>query len=355
MVVPLDPAASAIAIAKDIFAIIEFAIRIAKRDTPQMRELVDATVVLGFQLTRAQDSLTTVRDCLMPFMKTDGVAGQAAAQMATDMQMNKRVQVLHDHISSLKSLLETAQLELEDYSRWDLVLLGITPGAKDRKVTPLDDGRRKLAHLTECVDQGMKAVRETYMSLSDRVTHNPIVFNELLGSTTTSVEKDFFDKPFRLQLHPTSHLAGDLLQLLSSKPALDDLQSMLTRCGQAWVTCELNALANKGVDGLERVEKSHRTLVSCLHDALEEWGTGFEDLTEGVEEEALVVKEKLVEWFVTSCRRYLALTLAIGGRVSEGKSSLLNAIIGQKLLPTDSESSLFLLHVSLGDTDTSQR
>ena len=342
LMAPIDPSA-AIALAKDIFNITELVIRIAKRDTPEMLELRDAISALSFQIIRAQDSLTIVQDCLLPFMKTDGAAGQAAAQVATKMGMNERVQELHDHIASLKTLFENAKLESEEITRWDLIILHINPFAKERKVGPLDDGRRRLTELIERVDLGMKAVGESYMRLNDSVTHSPIVFSERLDSTTTQLERAFYDKPFRLQFHPTGHLAEDLLELMTSQSAFTELQATMIRCGQRWVDCELVAPENEEVDMLERVEKSHRTLVSCLHNALEEWEANFNDLAKPAQAEAQRVKEKLVEWFVASCRRYLALTLAIGGRVSEGKSSLLNAIMGQQLLPTDSESSFQLI------------
>jgi len=328
---------TAISLAKDVFKITEFVIRLAKRDTVEMHELVDAIVALSFQLTRAQDSLSVVRDCWVPFMKTDGAAGQAAARKAIEVGMNERVKELHDHIASLKELFEQAQLDSDDISRRDLIILRISSFAKERKIRPLDEGRHTLAYLVKRLDLGMKSVRDSYMRLRDSVTHSPIVFTERLDSVATYLEKGFYDAPFRLQFHPSSHLAADLLRLMASQSALAELEGTLTKCGQRWVACELAAPENAGVDMLERVEKSHRNLVSRLYEALEEWQTSFPDLTKPVEKEALVAKEKLIEWFVASCRRYLALTLAIGGRVSEGKSSLLNAILGKKILPTDSE------------------
>ena len=338
LMAPMDPSA-AIALAKDVFNITELIIRIARQDMPEMRELRDAIGALSFQIIRAQDSLAIVQDCLLPFMKTDGVAGRAAAQAATEMGMSERVRALHDHIASLKALFEDAQLESKEITRWDLIILHINPFAKERKVGPLDNGRRRLTELIESVNLGMKAVRESYMRLNDNVTHSPIMFSERLDSTTAQLERAFYDRPFRLEFHPTGHVAEDLFKLMTFQSAFTELQATMIRCGQRWVDCELVAPENEGVDMLERVEKSHRTLVSRLHNALEEWEANFNDLAKPAQEEAQRVKEKLVEWFVASCRRYLALTLAIGGRMSEGKSSLLNAIIGQQLLPTDSESS----------------
>jgi hypothetical protein len=340
----VDPAGP-ISLAKDLFKIAEFVIRLARRDTIAMRELLDATVALSFQLTRAQDSLSVVQDCLVPFMNTDGPAGQAAAQKAVEVGMKKRVEDMYDHIASLKELFEQAKLDSDDITRWDLVILCIDPFAKERKIGPLDTGRRMLAHLVKHLDLGMESVRDSYMRLRDSVTHSPIVFTEHMDSAATYLEKGFNEKPFRLQFHPTGHLAGNLLRSMSSQSALIDLGATLTTCGQTWVDCELAAPENTGTDMLERVEKSHRNLVAHLDKALEDWQTSFPDLTKPVEIEALVAKEKLTEWFVASSRRYLGLTLAIGGRVSEGKSSLLNAILGRKILPTDSEFDSYSLSV----------
>jgi Eukaryotic translation initiation factor 4G1 len=166
MPLPMDPS-STISLAKDGFNVAEFVIRLARRDTPEMREFVDAIIALSFQITRAQDSLAIVQDYLMPFIKTDGPAGQAAAQRAVEIGMNERVQELHDHIASLKALFEEAQ---RDMNRWDLTTSHIGPFAKERRVGSLDDGRRKLVHLIERLDLGVKAIRESYIHLSDSVT-----------------------------------------------------------------------------------------------------------------------------------------------------------------------------------------
>jgi len=336
MTLPVDPS-SAITLAKHVYKLTEFAIRIARRDTVEMREWLDAMAALRYQLAQAQDSLSVVQDSLEPFMNTDGVAGQAAAKKAFEVGMKERVKDLHDHIASLGALFGQAQLDCDGTTRWDLIILSINAFAKERKIVPLDEGRHKLDHLVKHLDQGMKAVRDSYMRLGHSMAHSPIFFNDNLDSAATYLEKGFYDSPFCIQFHPTAHLAGSLLELMSSHATLPRLEGILTECGRNWVDLELAAAHNESIDTLERVERSHQQLVWRLCNALEKWQTSFPDLTKLVESEAVEAKEILMEWFGTSSRRYLALTLAIGGRVSEGKSSLLNAIIGKKILPTNSE------------------
>jgi hypothetical protein len=335
MTLPVDPA-SAISLAKDVSKIITFIIRLARRDTLEMRQWVDAFAALQFQLIRAEDALTVVQDWV-PFMSTDSIASQAAAQKADEVGLDERVKELRDHIASLEDFVKQAQRDLDNITRRDLIVLHINTFAKERKIEPLDEGRKKLAHLVKHLDRKMEVVKYSYICLGFGVVHSPIAFDDSLRSAAADLKQAFHDSPFCLQFHPTGHLAEDLLGLMSSQSALPELKGIFTKCGQEWVDLELRADDNASKDKLERVEKSHQHLVSRLYQVLEEWQTSFPDLTEPVERVALVAKEKLMEWFVVSCRRYLALTLAIGGRVTEGKSSLLNAILGRRILPTDSE------------------
>lgn len=334
MSLPVDPT-SVISGIKYLHDLTIFLIRLARQDTLEMREWVEAIAALSFQLPRAKDTLALVQDWVV-FMNGDGVASRALRQKADEVRLDERMKKLRDHIASLEDLFKQAQLDSDNTTRRDLIILRINIFAKERKVEPLVDGRRKLVHLVKDLDQGIMFIRDSYNRLPASVDHSPPPFDERLRSARTELRRAFKDSPFCLQFHPTGHLAEELLGLMSPQCALPELEEIFTTCGQKWVESELLADATT-VDRLERVEKCHRNLVSRLHQVLEEWQTSFPDLTGPVEALAQAAKEKLVEWFVVSCRRYLALTLAIGGRISEGKSSLLNAILGKKILPTDSE------------------
>jgi hypothetical protein len=336
MALPVDPA-SAITLIKEVYKTTELLIRLVKRDTVERRKLLDAINALRLQLKQAEDSLSVVQDALLPFMQTDGVAGQAAAQMAVKVGMNGRVKQLHDHIASLKKLFEQEQLNADEMTRWDLLDLHVKFFALERKIGPLEEGRGTLAHLVKLLDLGMLAVRDSYNRLHDRVIYSPIVLEGTLDSAVTYLEDDFYKSPFCLQFHPTGHLEGQLLRLISTQSALSKIEGILTKCGEHWVDRQLAAVQGPDRDALEGVELCHQNLVSDLYCALEKWQTSFPHLSHLVGDEALDAKKELMEWFSVSFRRYRAHTLAIGGRVSEGKSSLLNVILGKKILPTDSE------------------
>jgi len=332
----MDPA-SAISLANKVLGTIEFLVRVAKRETVERRKLLEAINALGLQLKQAKDSLSVVQHALLPFMQTDSVAGQAAAQMAVKVGMNERVRQLHDHIASLQELFEQEQLHADDMKRADLILYRVHFFALEHTIDPVEKGRSTLVHLVKLLDLGMLSVRDSYNRLHDRVIHSPIAFTNSLDSAVTYLEKGFYDSPFCLQFRATGHLEGQLLQLISTQSALPRIEEILTRCGQTWVDRQLAAAQGPDVDALESVEVCHQNLVSDLHCALQKWQTSFPHLDKLVKEEALDTGKKLMEWFSVSRRRYRALTLAIGGRVSEGKSSLLNAILGKNILPTDSE------------------
>lgn len=328
----MDPS-NAISLAKDVFNIITFIIRVARQDTLEMREWVEAIAALQFQLVRAEDSLTVVQDWEL-FMNIDSAAGRAVAQRANKVRLHERVNELHNELESLQKLFKQSQLDLDNTTRWDLIIIRINVFAKERKVMPLQERRTGLRRLVKHLDRAMVSVRDSYIQLRDSSNHIPIATTECVAA---HLKQAFKDSPFCLQFHPTGHFGDDLLEFMSSRSALPELKEILAKCGQDWVELQLRADDNADIDGLHRVEKLHQSLVSRLYQVLEEWQTSFPDLTKEVAKDALAAKRELMEWFVTSCRRYLALTVAIGGRVSEGKSSLLNAILGRTILPTDSE------------------
>ena len=336
MILPMDPS-GAISLAKDLFTTLIFIIRLARRDTKEMHEWVDAVAALEFYLVRAEDTLTVVQDWEPVMHSIDSFAGQAVARQADKVRLHERVNELHSHIESIQKLFKESRLDFDNTTRWDLIYLRLNVFAKERKVMPLEEMRVRLARLVKHLDCAMTSVRDAFFRLRDSPIPFPNDPTERFRSVAADVKQAFNESPFCLQLHPTGHLADELLELMSSQSALSELRAVLTICGRDWVDRQLRAAENADIDGLERVEKSHRNLVSRLYQVLDEWKSSFPDLTNEVEQEAQEAKRNLMEWYVTSCRRYLALTVAIGGRVSEGKSSLLNAILGRTILPTDSE------------------
>lgn len=329
----MDPS-GAISLAKNVFQITTFIIRFAKRDTLEMREWVDAIAALEFQLVRAEDSLTAVQEW-ESFMSNGSVAGRAVAKGADKVRLHERVNALHNHIESLQKLFKQSKLDFDNTTHMDYIILHINIFAKERKVMPLDEGHQRLARLVKHLDRAVASLRDSY--IHDSSIHIPTAPADCLRSVAADLKQAFNVSPFCLQFHPTGHLADDLLELLSSQSAFPNLKEILTIYGRDWVDSQLRAAANANINALEKIEKCHRSLISRLYQVLEEWQSSFPDLTDEVEKVAVVAKKELMEWYVTSCRQYLAVTVAIGGRTSEGKSSLLNAVLGRKILPTDSE------------------
>lgn len=153
--------------------------------------------------------------------------------------------------------------------------------------------------------------------------------------TLMTMEKHFWQSPFRLDFtfedSSTGHLASELLKDYRSPEKLKKLEEQFANMGIMWGKGRKNGRASTEPTNGE-LEEVYSTLCGNIRDGLKAYLLSKPPESSSLTQDTSNTIDHLGHWH--DHKHFGRLTIAIGGGFSHGKSSFLNAIMGERVLPS---------------------
>ena len=338
-----------LALAKDIINAIDLVIGIFTKDTPAIAMWRDLLTELKTQITHAQYQLRLVKDEVEPMRVMQGSGADAANQKRQDLEFDELIQKLTLQLQASENVFLTATNKFKEQGRFDLALLEAL-GTRVRVLTaPIESHCKELKAIRWRVHEARQNIINAF------ILHTGGEFPSLesLGVIRDELATKFlWPDPFCKIFETEDALAPGLLLCNESDRSLKALRESIQEMGLHWVHavraanrhCEEEAAdrdaATHGgqrrinvVDVLEECRDKILVQLQGVFKAIMKGGTPF---TRNDRLIAARGQYALDEWSSVCVAADRGIVIAVGGKMSAGKSSILNAMLGQSLLPTAS-------------------
>ena len=218
----------------------------------------------------------------------------------------------------------------------------------------MQNHRSYIQDARNCVEQAVYASRNEGSFIAS--------YRDLtLGSTAKdqkevalmTIEKHFWTSPFRLDFTlkdpSTGLLASKLLEDYCSTKGLKKLKKQFVEMGAMWGKGRKGGLVLTGPTNGE-LEEVYSTLCGNIRHGLKAYLPSDPSESSGLTQDTSKTIDHLGNW--QDHKHFQQLIIAVGGAFSHGKSSFLNAIMGEQVLPSAGANHM---EVFTGQADLHQR
>lgn len=340
---PLSILATSIALTKTLVQTIDLIIGCCTQNTPVAVLWLDLLSELRTEVIRAQSELDFAKDVVG---QVRGSGANAANLKRVEVGFDKLIQDLALQLQASEGAILAATTEFKDQGVFDWALLE-TAGTKARDaVAPIKSHCEKLNRIRGRAHDARERVMNAFLLNRHDSTGGQFPTLESLGNIREELADEFlFPDPFCKRFETEDIHASGLLLCNKTDRSLEELRKKIQEMGLHWVHKVPHDASKRDASGNcdQRRTSTLDVLEACQDKVLVQLKGVFKAI---ITNRALFATEDypiamrgqcaLAIWSSICVAAEGGIVIAIGGKMSAGKSSIINAMLGQSLLPTAS-------------------
>ena len=339
----LGAVATSIALTKTLIEAIDLIVGCCTQDTPVAALWLDLLSGLRTEVIRAQSQLCSAKDVVEHIR---GSGADAANRKREEVGFDELIRDLAFQLQASKDAILTATTNFKNQGRFDWALLEAA-GTKARSaVAPIKNHCEELNRIRWRVHDAQERIINVFLLNRHDSIGGQFPTLESLGSIRDELSDKFLSPdPFCKKFKTEDVHASGLLLCNKTDFTLEALRKRIHDMGLQWVhkvrhdAGNFDALGNcdqrrtSTVDLLEACRDKILVQLKGVFKAIITSGAPFapEDCSIATRGQCT-----LAEWFSICVAAEGGIVIAIGGKMSAGKSSIINAMLGRSLLPTAS-------------------
>jgi len=339
--------AAAIGISAKLLASIDLIIGCYDRNSPVSDLWHGLLCGLRTEILLAESQLCVVKTVLE---QKQGPGADAANRKRQDLKFDELIDEFVRQIQASEDAFLTATNEYKSQGFFNWALLE-TRGTKARKaVAPIKDRCEELNRIRCRVSDARESITITFLLNSHNATGSQFPI-ESLDNIRRDLAHNFLQCK---KIEAEDGLASGLLLCNRDNPTLESLQREIQETGLHWVQDVGHDAAHRhdekcSVDGdaASTCSQDHSSTIGVLEECRDKIIVRLSNVFKAITNDNGPFTRKdqstatrgqcsLGEWSSICLAADGGIVIALGGKISAGKSSIINAMLGQPLLPTAS-------------------
>jgi len=335
---------ASIAIAKELIKAIDFIIGACTKNTPAAALWLALLSELKMELIHAQDQLDLVKKEIEPLRVKRGPGADAANLKRKEVTFDELLLELANQIKASEREFRNATDSLNKNGFFDWVLLGTLDTQARKAAAPIQLHTQELKKIRRRVHSARNAITDAFMAHCYNHAGNRFPTLESLGGIRDRLALNFLrPEPFCHKLDAEDNLTSGLLACNRSDATLKELRERIQEMGVHWVRRVRQETANPKseipIDTLDVLEKCRQIMLAQLDKGIFDAIINKDPLFT-TNDRSMAIRGRCIvqEWHSILLGGGSGIMIALGGKMSAGKSSIINAMLGRPLLPTASRS-----------------
>lgn len=340
----LGTVSASIALTKIIIQTIDLLIGCCTQNTPVAALWLDLLSELKTEVIRAQGELHVAREVVG---HVRGSGASAANLKREQVGFDGLIQELALQLQASEDAIITATAGFKDQGRFNWALLEAAGTEARNAVAPIKSRCEDLKRIRFQVHDARERITNAFLLNRHGSTGSQFPTLESLGNIREELaDKFLWPDPFGKRFETEDVHASGLLLCNKTDRSLEELQKKIRETGLHWVHKVRHDAGNRNASGnyFQRRTSTVDALEACQDKVLVQLKGVFQAI---ITNRALFTNEDysiamsgqctLAEWSSICVAAEGGIVIAIGGKMSAGKSSIINAMLGQSLLPTASK------------------
>ena len=369
---PLGALADTITLGIYLIKLTDLVIGSSTRNTPAAVLWTNALSSIGTQIILARDELNSAEDEVKKLRVKRGPGAEEANHKRLEVGFDTLIQELATQLQASEDAFCISTKEFKDKMAPGWVLLETLKTQARKAVAPIESHYEELKRNRLRVHEARRAIMYAFLLHCHDSTGGHFPTLESLGNTRDQLAKMFlWPTPFCKRFGAEDVLASGLLQCNTTDINLGALRESIQEMGLRWVHSRDDAARScrqRRPSTVEVLEECRGKMLVQLEGVFNTIiqngypiptrkveGIGFVPLTASEKEQAVITDGPLFtsEDYTIALRGLCTLTewksiclaadggivIALGGKMSAGKSSIINAMLGRSLLPIASKCS----------------
>lgn len=339
----LGAVATCIALTKTIIQTIDLIIGCCTQNTPVAALWLDLLSELKTEVIRAQSELHFAEDVVR---QVRGAGASAANLKREEVGFDRLIRDLELQLQASEDAIITATTEFKDQGRFDWALLEAADTKARNAVAPIKSHCGDLKRIRCQVHDARERITNAFLLNRHDSTGSQFPTLESLGNIREELaDKFLWPDPFGKRFETEDVHASGLLLCNKTDRNLEELRKKIQVMGLHWVHKVRHDAGNRIALGnyVQRRTSTIDALEACQDKVLVQLKGVFQAIITNrglftTEDYSIAMSGQctLAEWSSICVAAEGGIVIAIGGKMSAGKSSIINAMLGQSLLPTAS-------------------
>ncbi len=334
----LGAVSASIALTRTIIQTIDLIIGCCTQNTPVAALWLDLLSELKTEASRAQSELHFAKDVVG---QVRGSGASAANLKREEVGFDALIRDLALQLQASEDAIITETADFKDQGRFDWALLEAAGTKARNAVAPIKSHCGGLKRIRRQVHDARERITNAFLLNRHDSTGSQFPTLESLGNIREELaDKFLWPDPFGKRFET------GLLLCNKTDRSLEELRKKIQEMGLHWVHKVRHDAGNRDASGncVQRRTSTIDALEACQDKVLVQLKGVFKAI---MTNRALFTTEDysiamggqctLAEWSSICVAAEGGIVIAIGGKMSAGKSSIINAMLGQSLLPTDSK------------------
>lgn len=348
---PMDPftylggIGTGLALLKHLISSIDLIVGACTNNTPAAALWLSVLAELRTEFVHAQDQLNLVKGEIEPMRVKQGAGADAANLKRKELAFDELLVELTNQLKESEGQIGSAtdKLNQTGFFRW--VLFEALGTLAREAVAPVQEHVLKLKTIRLRVHSARQVIIDAFLAHCYNHAGDRFPTLESLGGIRDRLALNFLSpEPFCHQVGPEDNLTSGLLQCNRSDVTLKELHNRIQEMGVHWVRGVRQEAANpestSPITTLDVLEKCQKKMLAQLDKGI--FGVIIDSnslFTTNDRTAAIRGRCAIQDWRSIWLGGGGGIVIALGGKMSAGKSSIINAMLGRSLLPTESMSS----------------
>jgi len=338
----LGAVGASVALTKEFIHTIDFIIGACNKNTPAAALWLELLSKLKTELIHARDQLNLVKGEIEPMRVKPGPGADAANLKRKEIEFDKLLLELANQLEASEKEFRNATDKFNQNGFFNWVLLGSLEAKAREAVAPVQLQTEELKRIRQRVHDARNVIIDAFLAHCYNHAGDRFPTLESLGVIRDRLALEFLSpEPFCHKMGAEGSHTSGLLICNRSDSTLQELHDRIQGMGVHWVRAAPQEAEDPNSEShtptLDVLEECQHTMLAQLDkgtfDAIINSDSPSTDRMRAIHGRCIVQ-----DWRSILLGGGGGVMIALGGKVSAGKSSIINAMIGRPLLPTASMS-----------------